>query len=91
MSLECGTRDTDLIAFADGVSTLDDHVATCDYCQTFLAELWSGGLERDLAEPVVRALRFEEFMGEVGRIGFDLVARFAEAMMTYLGGREEDE
>ena len=46
MSLECGTRDTDLIAFADGVSTLDDHVATCDYCQTFLA----GVVERRVGE-----------------------------------------
>ena len=43
----CQTTDDLLFAFVDGLDeSLDDHVASCDECQAFLAELWQGELPR---------------------------------------------
>ncbi len=54
----CGTSDDLLFAFVDGIEPhLEEHVAECDECQDFLAELWVGELNTDLATPVVRQNR----------------------------------
>jgi hypothetical protein len=90
MTRDCGVVDADLRLFADGDATLDDHVAGCDECQAFLADLWSGSLDHDLSEPVIRLLQMEEFLRETGRLGFDLTARFGRAFGRYLLGSEED-
>ena len=91
-------EDLQLLAFA-GVEaevdeaaidrTIDEHVATCDECQAFLAEVWSGGLDKDLAEPVVRYLRFEQFLMEVAKLAMDVAGGMGKAAGVYLGGAEE--
>ena len=91
MKLACGISGADLRSFAAGDTALDDHVPECDECQVFLADLWSGGLERDLSEPVVRLLLLEEFLHETGRLGFDMASRYGKAMARYLFRSEEDE
>jgi hypothetical protein len=90
MTRACGVSDTDLRAFAAGEATVEEHVAGCDECQAFLAELWSGSLEHDLAGPVVQLLELERFLQETGRLSFDLTARYSQALARYLFGAEED-
>ena len=51
MTRICAVQDDRLIDFADGVEfdlDFDEHVAGCDECQAFVAELWEGELGRDL-------------------------------------------
>lgn len=88
----CATSDTMLFAFVDGEQdTLDRHVAGCDECQAFLAELWTGELHRDLREPVMRAIRFDEFLVSVTRLGVDIAAAMGRAAMVYGPGTPIDE
>lgn len=78
----CGITDDRLFAFVDGVEeTLDEHVASCDECQSFLAELWIGEAPRDLTEPVIRQIRFEEFLIEAARLGIDVVGAFGRTIV----------
>ena len=85
MSRACLIRDDQLVAFAAGYEfDLDEHVADCDECQAFLAELWDGELENDLVQPVVQYLRMELFLIDVARTGTGLAARMAKAMLRYL-------
>ena len=80
----CNTTDDLLFAFVDGLNEgLDDHVATCDECQTFLAELWQGELTEDLAEPVMARIRLAEFVAEAAKLGFDIAAAMGRGIMTY--------
>ncbi len=80
----CRTSDELLFAFVDGVdSTLDDHVAECDECQQFLADLWSGELGGDLSEPVMRTIRFDEFLISTVRLGVDIAIAMAKALVEY--------
>jgi hypothetical protein len=86
----CGTADTELRHFAGGGAPgLDEHVAGCDACQAFLAGLWAGRLTRDLSEPIVRAIRFEQWLLDVVRLGADVAARMAEATIRYTTGGED--
>ncbi len=90
MSRLCAIRDEQLLAFAEGESfDLDEHVATCDECQEFLAALWDGGLDHDLSEPVVKAIRFELFMLDVARLLGDVIGDMGRAAKVYLGGADE--
>ena len=93
MTRDCLVRDDQLVAFAAGYEfDLDEHVAGCDECQAFLAELWDGELENDLVQPVVQYLRMELFLIDVARTGTGLAARMAQAMLRYLDpalGKEE--
>lgn len=85
MNRVCDVRDDQLIAFAGGVEfDLDEHVATCDQCQDFLAELWDGGLDHDLVEPVVQMIRLELFLIEAAKLGSGIVADMLQAFITYL-------
>ena len=85
MNRVCDVRDDQLIAFAGGVEfDLDEHVATCDQCQDFLAELWDGGLDHDLVEPVVAAIRLELFLIDAAKLGSGIVADMLQAFITYL-------
>ncbi len=85
MNRACLVRDEQLVAFAGGVDfDLDEHVATCDQCQDFLAELWDGGLDHDLVEPVVSAIRLELFLLEAAKLGSGIVADMVQAFMRYL-------
>lgn len=85
MNRECAVRDDQLIAFAGGHEfDLDEHVAGCDQCQDFLAELWDGGLDHDLVEPVVQAIRLELFLMDAARLGGGIVADMLQAFVTYL-------
>ncbi len=80
----CRTTDERLFAFVDGLdSGLDDHVAGCDECQQFLAELWSGELAGDLSEPVMRTIRFDEFLASAARLGIDIAVAMARALVEY--------
>ena len=75
MNRACAIPDEQLVAFAGGNEfDLDEHVATCDQCQDFLAELWDGGLDHDLVEPVV---------GVVMRARFEL-GKFAVAAVRFM-------
>mgnify|MGYP000216976189 CR=1 FL=1 len=60
------------------------HVETCDQCQDFLAELWDGGLDHDLVEPVVTMIRLELFLMEAAKLGGGMVADMLKAFVTYL-------
>jgi hypothetical protein len=85
MNRVCAIRDEELIAFAGGVEfDLDEHVATCDQCQDFLAELWDGGLDHDLVEPVVQMIRLELFLMDAAKLGGGIVADMLQALVTYL-------
>lgn len=90
MSLDlraCQVSDEQLYGFVDGVEeTLDEHVAGCDECQEFLAELWIGEPHADLVAPVIKRLRLEQFLIEAARLGFDIAARMGHGLATYTFG-----
>lgn len=81
---DCRTSDDRLFAFVDGIEpSLEDHVATCDECQEFLAELWIGELQTDLTTPVLRQIRFDEFLREVGHLTADVIGAMGKALVEY--------
>ena len=87
---DCGISNDRLFAFVDGIDeTLDEHVAGCEECQAFLAELWIGEAPRDLAEPVMRQIRFDEFLVAAAKLGVDVVSAMARALVA-LGFDAED-
>ena len=80
----CQTSDDLLFAFVDGLDeSLDDHVADCDECQAFLAELWQGELTTDLTEPVMERIRLAEFIANVAKFGADVAAAMGRAVVEY--------
>ena len=86
----CQTTDDLLFAFVDGLDeSLDDHVATCDECQAFLAELWQGELTEDLTEPVMERIRLAEFVADVAKFGADVAAAMGRAVVEYSPGADE--
>ena len=86
----CQTTDDLLFAFVDGLDeSLDDHVADCDECQAFLAELWQGELPQDLSEPVMERIRLAEFVANVAKFGADVAAAMGRALVEYSPGAEE--
>ena len=81
---ECRTPDDRLFDFVDGIDLdLESHVETCEHCQEFLAELWIGELTTDLSQPVLRQIRFDEFLREVGQLTMDVAAAFGRAAVAY--------
>lgn len=88
---ECRTSDDRLFAFVDGIEPdLEGHVATCDECQEFLAELWIGELQTDLTTPVLRRIRFDEFLREVGHLTADVIGAMGKALVEYGPGADLD-
>lgn len=86
---DCHTSDERLFAFVDGIEPdLEGHVATCDDCQDFLAELWIGELPTDLAAPVLKQIRFDEFLREIGRLTMDVAGAMGRAVLEYGPGTE---
>ncbi len=84
MSRPCGVTDEQLAGFARGQQhQLEEHVAGCDECQAFLAEVWHGALTTDLAEPVVQAIRIELFLFDAAKLGMGILARMARAVIAY--------
>jgi hypothetical protein len=89
---DCRTPDDVLFAFVDGAEPgLEEHVASCDECQEFLAELWIGELKTDLRTPVLRQIRFDEFVRQTGRLTLDVMAAMGRAMLAYGPGADRDE
>lgn len=87
----CQISDDRRIAFAiGGEAALDDHVAGCDACQAFLAELWSDELTVDLTEPIMTAVRLEQFLLDAAREAGGALARLVEAIMVYGLGQPPD-
>ena len=87
MIRSCEVHDDRLIAFAGGVDfeiDFDEHVADCDECQAFLAELWEGGLDHDLVEPIVAIIRLELFLIEAAKLGSGVVADMFQALARYI-------
>lgn len=85
----CGISDDRLFAFADGQETaLVDHVAECAACQEFLAELWEGELRINIVEPVVRQIRFEQFLIDVAKTAGAVAGRMGRAAAAYTFGVE---
>lgn len=88
---DCRTPDDRLFAFVDGIEPdLEGHVATCDECQSFLAELWIGELQTDLTTPVLRQIRFDEFLREVGQLTADVVGAMGKALLEYGPSSDRD-
>lgn len=86
---DCRTPDDRLFAFVDGIEPdLESHVATCDECQEFLAELWIGELQTDLATPVLRQIRFDEFLRELGHLTADVMGAMGKALIEYGPGAD---
>jgi len=97
----CAVADDVLFDFAEGLAVdpviaweveaaVDEHVAECDECQAFLAEVWQGTLHHDLSEPVVRILEMERLLIDIARLGSGILAEFARALLRYgPGGSEE--
>ncbi len=89
---DCRTSDELLFAFVDGAEPgLEEHVAQCDECQEFLAELWIGELKTDLRAPVLRQIRFDEFLREVGQLTIDIIGAMGRAILAYGPGADSDE
>ena len=87
---DCRTTDDRLFDFVDGLDPdLEGHVATCDDCQEFLAELWIGELPMDLAQPVLRQIRFDEFLSELGQLTMDVAAAMGKAFIAFGPGIDE--
>jgi hypothetical protein len=87
---DCHTTDELLFAFVDGIEPdLESHVATCEHCQEFLAELWIGELQTDLSESVLRRIRFDEFLREVGQLTMDVAVAMGKAAIVYGPGVDE--
>ena len=88
---DCRTTDERLFAFVDGIEPdLEAHVADCDECQEFLAELWIGELRTDLTTPVLRQIRFDEFLREVGQLTADVIGALGKALVEYGPGADLD-
>ncbi|MDJ0664064.1 MAG: hypothetical protein QNJ75_05855 [Acidimicrobiia bacterium] len=88
---DCHTTDERLFAFVDGIEPdLETHVADCDECQEFLAELWIGELQTDLTKPVLRQIRFDEFLREIGQLAADVIGALGKALVEYGPGADLD-
>ena len=88
----CHTTDERLFAFVDGIEPdMETHVAECDECQEFLAELWIGELRTDLTTPVLRQIRFDEFLREVGQLTADVIGALGKALVEYGPGADLDD
>ncbi len=88
---ECRTPDERLFDFVDGVALdLESHVESCEHCQEFLAELWIGELTTDLSQPVLRQIRFDEFLREVGRLTLDVAAAYGRAVVAFGHGADDE-
>lgn len=85
----CHTTDERLFGFVDGIEDLDSHVASCDECQAFLAELWEGELSRDLRPPVIRRIRFDQFLSEIVGLGVNIVGAMGRATAEYTFGADD--
>ena len=87
----CGISDLQRLDFAEGVDdSIDEHVMTCDECQSFLAELWEDQLQVDLTEPVMRMVGLEEFLIAVIKESGGILARIAHALRVYGMGEESE-
>ena len=87
---ECRTTDDRLFDFVDGLDPdLERHVETCDYCQEFLAELWIGELNTDLSAPVLRQIRFDEFLRELGQLTMDVATALGRAVVAFGPGADD--
>ncbi len=88
---DCRTTDDRLFAFVDGIEPdLERHVATCDECQEFLAELWIGELQTDLATPVLKQIRFDEFLREIGQLAMEVAGAMGKAAIAYGPGSDTE-
>ena len=86
---DCHTTDERLFAFVDGIEPdLETHVADCDACQEFLAELWIGELNTDLTAPVLRQIRFDEFLRELGHLTAEVIGALGRALVEYGPGTD---
>lgn len=86
----CQTSDERLFAFVDGLDVdLETHVETCEYCQDFLAELWIGESPGDLSDSVLRRIRFDEFLRDLGQLTIDVAGAMAKAVVAYGPGVDE--
>ncbi len=79
----CGITDERLFDFADGIQdeALEQHVAGCDECQAFLADLWIGEAPHDLSAPVMRIVRFDEFLVAAAKLGVDVAGAMGRAVI----------
>ncbi|MDJ0960026.1 MAG: hypothetical protein QNJ88_05170 [Acidimicrobiia bacterium] len=54
-----------------------------------LALIYEGELEADLTEPVIRQIRFDQFVREVVSLGADIAVRMGSAAVEYSVGRDD--
>lgn len=55
-----------------------------------LAAIYQGELDRDLTDPVIRQIRFDQFLREVVRLGADIATRMGSAAIEYSVGGDAD-
>ncbi len=55
-----------------------------------LAAIYQGELEADLTEPVIRQVRFDQFVREVVSLGADIAVRMGSAAVAYSVGRDDE-
>jgi len=55
-----------------------------------LAALYEGELDADLTEPVIRQVRFDQFVREVVSLGADIAVRMGSAAVQYSVGRDDE-
>ena len=54
-----------------------------------LAAIYEGELDADLTEPVIRQIRFDQFVREVVSLGADIAVRMGSAAVEYSVGRDD--
>lgn len=55
-----------------------------------LAVIYEGELEEDLSEPVIRQIRFDQFVREVVSLSADIAVRMGSAAVEYSVGRDDE-
>jgi hypothetical protein len=56
-----------------------------------LAAIYEGELDTDLAEPVIRQVRFDQFVREVVSLGADIAVRMGTAAVEYSVGKDDED
>lgn len=82
--MTCKVTDSQFAAFLDNRSLeLVEHVGTCRTCQQRLED--SVPMTSGVVEGTMRAVQVDWMGKELGKLVFDLGARYVSAFGTYLG------
>jgi len=68
----------------------DEGTSDTEPGRAHLAEFWGGELDTDLAEPVIRQIRFDQFVREVVSMGTGIAIRMGTAALEYSVGSDDE-